>query len=438
MQTRQDVVNRLQPLQREHHRWIHTIREPDPENPNATVNPKLFDERGNRMVANEIVDQVLILDKYTRDEEFKPEAYSLVLAIDDMLDAWAQWAENVQFSKHEPNNPAAHPEAPAAWKAWNHVLAAVKPFDYPKPESIGQLLEEKLSLAAIADIYGWYNPDGSADIAKVEREKRNPGSEYEPETWISPEIARKLAKDTQRWHRRRRKNLNPNLFVSQERSKKEWAEPAPAPESFEMLARLPSMTYAQLARMKDMPIEDVVKKCSQIGIALSHGQIFEQAPELDTPVNRALPIGDLQEQLDRKNRQERSQVNAHTDKGDLTSQVIAIVNDNPEIDSGSIYQLVIQSQPGATVEVIDMIRDSFEDLRNNMRNVVPSQKRPDKAPEETGDRDPSVWSQLDTMTRKEVYDMAKQEELDVNWQMTNEQLKTMLHDHFVAKAKSTA
>jgi hypothetical protein len=421
-----------------------TWLEIDPEQ-----SPDLFTESGERVVSGELIEAVLDLDEVITGDVAR-EALTVAIALDDCLNVWREWAENIASSQHV--TPDAHPAAPQCWAAWQDVMTAALPVQYRHPEPISQMQQEGLATPErVADIYGFYTPEGGLDLVKAAEEIQTPGTHYNAGTWISPEVERTHARNEAEWSRRNRKTLDKTLFGAVDQTKSgvdrsEWSEPPAPTETLEEFARMPNMTYAQISRALNLEIDEVIRRCNAMGVALSHGQVFEQSPELDTPQNRAKPIADLQKELDRQNRMKHAGKDRHREK-DLTGQIIAMANDDPQATAGDLWQMLRENHHGLELVTVETVLDSFRAFSESLQQQRPPQMQSlpsDSAePRETtsvldriSDFDlPSIESQLASLTRDGLYHLAKTYEIEgAKITMSAKNLRKLVSEHIQANA----
>jgi hypothetical protein len=130
-----------------------------------------------------------------------------------------------------------------------------------RPEPIRQLMSENVSRTQIAKIYGFRRPDNSPDLEKLQEEIDNPGTHYDPLTWVHPRDKQFWEEIERRWTER--KNLLSRAAeVSQAQERKRVAF-----ETIEELI-LQGVNAEQIAKMKRVSVEQVRVKAAEMGISL--------------------------------------------------------------------------------------------------------------------------------------------------------------------------
>ena len=166
----------------------------------------------------------------------EPRIKKIVLAIDHFDDQLKRWAEDMSAFPDQ-TDPAGSPELR---EAWVQVVNKFKEKVRSKPSPISEYDQQNLSDRQIARMYFWRDDNGDDDIARVLRERKKPGSEFNPETWVHPLDVKDDQKIGQAWEMRssRVDNKQAELGVAPE-----------APESiYELLQQ--NVSSEQILRMK--------------------------------------------------------------------------------------------------------------------------------------------------------------------------------------------
>lgn len=195
-------------------------------------------------------------------DDIKP----IVLKIDAFEDALAEWAEACDLTPED-----ADPRGSAKlWAAFREVISSLTEYRPRKAESIETLVAQKVSDRQIAMIYGWKQEDGSPDTTKVLEEKANPGTHYDPETWVHPSEMKAKAELDARWALRMDRV---DARVVAKHTQRE------APETLEELIqqRVPSK---QIAKMKRVDVELVRQRAAELGVPLD-GQFVRRTSPAD-------------------------------------------------------------------------------------------------------------------------------------------------------------
>src|SRR6056297_2275924 len=108
------------------------------------------------------------------------DARELVLAIDRFQLEVHAWREAIDI---EPD--AVHPGGTSdLWDRFNVLRDYLTPRARILPEPIRELMEAQVGDEQICRIYGFVKEDGSADMVKLAEEKANPGTHFDPQTWM--------------------------------------------------------------------------------------------------------------------------------------------------------------------------------------------------------------------------------------------------------------
>lgn len=407
--TKKHLVTLLIQLKNARENWLSTLPEPDPHLPDAEVNPTIFDQNGFRAVTANIIDEVNAIADYIASSDFEPDAYELVLATDQMIEAWFRWAEAVSTARLGDYDYAARPDAPQAWTAFDHLLTLLEGRRYPIPESIERLIAEQgITHGQIASIYGWTLPDGSWDLDKVKEELQTPGRHYNPAKWVSPEVARHQAKFNKLWETRviKTKPLTTPADHTEEEYRKHWAVPAPAPEPIEQLLRMEGMTAQQIANMKQITLEQVYETAHKLGVALDHSAASELYPELGDPLNRFKSLKEIQGKIDKHLDEKVAPMKkGNSAKVDLETRVGELLSDDPTLEPETILRVVGRRYPTATLdqirsiaEVVRLLSASDEVTADTPREGAEHQ--PEDMPE------PDLAARVESMSLKQLRQFA--------------------------------
>lgn len=242
-------------------KWHDATPESHPEAfPDKAVGSKIADEK--------IVNQALALINKTFNHDFELDAYRAVLAIDVFRDRLFDWAGKVDQEGEEQDY---YPDAREVWKFWDPVVEATKPIRHPLPEPIKELLnlEPPVSQAQICSMYGFLDDKGHPDHRMLEEEKREPGTHFDPKTWVGPTEKKEKERLGKLWEERKQSSFEGfDLDKPVEESnidRSGWVKPEPASETIEELLRLPGMTDEQVAKMKGIEIEEVREYRTNLG-----------------------------------------------------------------------------------------------------------------------------------------------------------------------------
>jgi hypothetical protein len=196
--------------------------------------------------------------------EVEDDAKSTVLAIDEFEVVLEEWATKCDVSPDEADPKGSHD----LWVAWRSIVESLAVVKRKKPEPLKQLIAEKLSDRQIALAYGWKDETGEPDIQKVREEKESPGKHLDLDTWVHPAEVKEKAEIEAKWASRPEHLAGKKLTESQKKD---------APESLDDLIRqrVPS---AQIARMKNIELEAIQKRASELKIPLDGQFVPSMSP----------------------------------------------------------------------------------------------------------------------------------------------------------------
>jgi len=379
--TLKELVSKINELQTARLNWLDVLKEADPDRPDAEVNPNLFDSFNTRIVTGQITGIVMELNVMASNGIFTPRCYEIVLELDTCLDAWQDWADRVNENTAGTYDHNSSLDAVTCWQAFDRVLVKLKERPYPKPEGIASLLaNEGITHLQIARIYGWKLKTGEFDLDRVKREINNPGSEYKPSEWKSPEKARKEAKLAQLWSERKAVPIRASAFhrTDPEASKKEWANPEIAPEPIEQLLRMEGMTVEQVARMKNMSVEEVQEKAAKLHIAIDHSAAIQMLPELEH--DPRTPVSTLQDIQARIDKDFAESVHTYPEKNNVTKQIVAMLAEGEELLDEEIHALLVNQHSHCSVELVQRTRESFQSFQDSLAPSSHAESNPDIEP----------------------------------------------------------
>lgn len=204
-------------------------------------------------------DVIEALDAFgaARDIEDVPDDVKpIILVIDVMDDEFQAW-----LSARSVAPESVFPGGTAELRSAIDAVAdsfTVKPRKLP--ESITSLVDKGVGLVQIAKIYGFLDEDGDPDTAMVMEEMREPGTHYNPETWVSAAERRRQREVAEQWARR---DHVPFDRITDKHDKPRRIAPEPLDQL--IAANVPSQ---QIAKMKGIDLEEVEQRAAELGIAL--------------------------------------------------------------------------------------------------------------------------------------------------------------------------
>lgn len=272
----------------------------------------------------------------TMDIEF--DARRIVLAIDELDRQIQVWKEARDLS---PDSEAAHPGGNRdLWAAFREIAdARSRMVRRPKPEPIKDLIDQGVSDRQIAKIYHWRTDEGAPDVARVSREKADPGSEYDPAKWSHP------------LDEHDRKELD-GLWATRQKLFDEWQAKAKvrtleAPETIEELIRQ-RVGSKQIAKMKNTTVEAVKEVAAQIAVPLD-GQFVPRV----SPADRQAAIREAESEQDEKARQRMIHESSH-----------------PEVESLEERVVLCHLEGLATADIAEALQDKHPGLRHQKVTAI--------------------------------------------------------------------
>lgn len=230
------------------------------------------------------------------------DAKEIVMAVDRISTEFTAWAEAFDIAPE-----SVHPTGtPDLWAAFRSAVAATVDVPRKLPEPIRELMEAGVSDQQICKIYGFLLPDGSGDVAKLTEEKREPGTHFDPETWVPPHRIRQLREINEQWESR---SFSGHMPVENEQPK----EFRPAPESLDDLIAQ-GVDGPQIAKMKGMTVEQVEGYAAKLGLPLA-GRIIRSPEKQD---DEAADLAKQRSELIPK---------SHPDISDLENRILACAID---------------------------------------------------------------------------------------------------------------
>lgn len=203
-------------------------------------------------------------------EEVEPKARALMLAIDEVANAYREWLQLASV-QHPSASPRGTSALHRALDRLCRCLDSERPLPPPPPIKI--LREQGVSPNQIALIYGWKQEDGAPDTTKVFEEIEKPGTHYNPKKWVHPAQVAKEREVEQQWASRTPRAKMFGVAQSKPVNKK-------APTLDELLEqRAPA---AQIARLTGMDQSDVLAMAEERGIELEKREI--------KPANQAVAL----------------------------------------------------------------------------------------------------------------------------------------------------
>jgi hypothetical protein len=201
------------------------------------------------------IDQVCFL---CGASDVDDDAKELVLAIELFQSEVHAWREAIEVAPE-----SMHPAGTAdMWSAFNVLERYLEPKRRRLPEPIRELMDAKVSDEQICKIYGFVKADGSADVVKLAEEKANPGTHYNPETWMPRREQTRLEEVKEQW---RKRTPIDHIPIGSEPVEAKPRRTAPEPID-ELIAQ--GVSAEQIAKMKQITVEEVEAYAVKRGLPL--------------------------------------------------------------------------------------------------------------------------------------------------------------------------
>jgi hypothetical protein len=191
------------------------------------------------------------------------DAWELAMAVDGFRDESNRFFESQKVAE-EAVRPNGTDEM---WEAFRDVIRKLSASPRKLPGGIRQLQRDGSNAITIAKKYGWYTKDGKPDLQRVSEEDNDPGTHYDPKTFVHPSEAAGVARLQKLWDARCQR-LGELLH-------KEVSAPArvartPDPRPLEELIRSnPGITDKQIAIRKCCSIDDIHAQLDEMGLFYS-------------------------------------------------------------------------------------------------------------------------------------------------------------------------
>jgi hypothetical protein len=216
--------------------------------------------RSFEMLEPAVVD---LMESLQDDTVIDKSAWAVVLAIDVFIASTVEWAESVKINPRG-SNPSG---SKAVWDAFREVRPAMEDRLPERLESVASLLSlRNMTPQHVAVIYDWYDESGNPDVDRVEEERMAPGKHSSGQR--NPAKVKKEKQIEERWRQRCEQfgGYDPSVFDGDDSTERPENDQPPAPESFEELLSYEGMTLDQVARMKQVSIEEVREHAREIAV----------------------------------------------------------------------------------------------------------------------------------------------------------------------------
>ena len=272
--------------------------------------------------------------------DVEQDARELVLAIDEFEQQFRAHA----FQPRDFGSPRLEPDfARQFWFLLDEVFRlAERPHrDRRPPETVAELFSQHVPPSQIAKMYGWYtrNDEGERvpDEARVRRERENPGSEFDVETWVHPADKRFWEDIEERWAARKltpppQRDAVGVPVADPPRQKK------PCPETLDELLEQ-KVGVSQILKMKpELTREDVYARATELGIFADEGQLVPQPRTRRSAVveGERQRTEELEAQIKRRN------VDVHDELGPDADARIRAMSDDGAANTDILAELSVR------------------------------------------------------------------------------------------------
>jgi hypothetical protein len=340
MKTWENIAERVRKLESLHKQWETDAATPTVEHDRQEV----------RAVSQKLDTEWSNLHDYVAGGDIEPEAYELVMALDEWID------EVDAFRDAYDANPGGTREL---WEAWQTVLLHAR--SKPRPqmlESISLLARvQKVSPSQIAQIYGWKDAYGQPDINRVLDALQN---NDDPPT-VSPVYLAKRKKIDDAWERRQ----NRQRQTATEPVKQTKAVSV-APESIETLLEQ-NVPSKQIARMKNIDQQTVIDYARELGVivdgqtpppALTPDQALSAIREAENERLQEARKLTAEKQKAAETREAEGQINTYADLNNYREQVRQMAFDGctkQQIIAGLKEQHPDRCKPGSVAQIMSAL-----------------------------------------------------------------------------------
>ena len=330
----------------------------------------MFRGRHTKAISEAIVQGFAEVATFIDTDNFAPDAWQTVLAIDEVFDAFDAWGRAME-NHPEDCDPHGTREL---WFKYHSVREAAKPVVYNNVESVHQLAAmPNMPPAQIAKIYGWYDELGNPDVGKVSEELENPGKHTK--NWVNPIVKRKNDELLAKW-RIRTDRIDERKFSGPKKREQKIEEKrklGPAPESVEELLKMPHMTVEQVALMKQISVDDVRQIAANARIAIDH-HVAEMMRNAS-----ASKIPGLQKMVDSQTVADISSIYTYPQLSTMEERIDAMLDDR--IKPGMIAAALKESFPAISYQTVvnraDERRAERSAKRNALRGSAATSERPE-------------------------------------------------------------
>jgi len=262
MLTRPEIIAAVEKFKAAYTEWLH-MEEFSPDERAQNLFSQ-YHGRYVRRITPWLCEAAMELFSLLDTDQIERDAWPLVLHLDRFDAALTVCAERMLIAgaDQDPNGGVE------VWRPWEDALAEIaKPRVFRNPEPIPQLREMRNppSSEQICKMYHWYDRYGNPDVARLQREIDNPGSEFNPETWVNPWEQAYWKGVTEQWQQRCRRLTTQQTEQEAKQAKK------PVAETVEDLV-LSGVNAAQIKKMHpEVTDEEIEELCAEFGVTLDGG-----------------------------------------------------------------------------------------------------------------------------------------------------------------------
>lgn len=200
------------------------------------------------------------------------EAKAFVLVFDELAIATQKWIQDASMQL-----PSAPPrgsvEMHNCFKRLEQLLQTARK---PLPQPVKHLIDvQMVKPSQVAIIYGWKHDDGTPDTDKVREEYEQPGTHYDPKTWVHPMAKVEQAEVNALWaNRSPRAPMFARLDADQRAPRTEIP-------SLDELLRVQA-PVKQIMSLHGLDEETLELEASERGLILN-GDRYEPIPQTEKP-----------------------------------------------------------------------------------------------------------------------------------------------------------
>jgi hypothetical protein len=214
----------------------------------------------------EIAFETFLDETADAGRDVAPDARLFICRIDQLAHEYDRFKRGIA-----EESPSCSPGGTdGLWRAFRNVEEAFKQTqNLAKPQPVRQMLEDGVTVMQIATIYGWIDEYGNPDVEKVYQEQANPGTHFDPKTWVHPALKSRQSIINEEWQARTLQHPNGRrkVFTLEEfKPKSNWVPP-----SLESMvqAGAPAEQIAQVHGITVTEAQDLLNEANQTEAGLA-------------------------------------------------------------------------------------------------------------------------------------------------------------------------